>query len=202
MLSRASPSAREQHPKPQKAFNSSQLLGIITTMNACLKLAKDTTEYFIRSNQAPVLPGSLPADLIPQRACYIFIFENPGRRLRAMHGSPLPRQPSLAQEIITNTIYAISHSSSRAIRRVDLPSLSFAIAALNSLQRISDHSHLDPHDFGLYIRSDQGKSTVLLPQRAGIETAQEQIATALRESGINEHNEAVTMYRFRVTYFE
>ena len=119
-----------------------------------------------------------------------------------MYGSPLPRQSSLAQEIITNTIYAITNSHSRAIRRADLSSLSYAVAVLNPLQRISDHSQLDPHDFGLYIRSDQGKSTVLLPQRAGIETAQEQIATALRESGINERDEAVTMYRFGVTYFE
>lgn len=171
-------------------------------MNACIKLAKDTTEYFVRSNQTPVLPTFLPVDLIPQRACYISIFENPGRRLRAMHGSPLPRQPSLAREIIANTIYAISRSSFRAIRRADLASLSFAVTVLSPLQRISDHSHLNPRDFGLYIRSDQGKSTVLLPQRAGIETAQEQVATALRESGINERSEAVTMYRFGVAYFE
>jgi AMMECR1 domain-containing protein len=171
-------------------------------MNSCIKLAKDTTEYFVRSKQAPVLPSSLPSDLIPQQACYISIFESPGRRLRAMYGSPLPRHPSLAQEIISNTIQAISNSCSRAIRRADLPSISYAVAVLNSLQRISDHSHLDPRNFGLYIRSDQGKSTILLPQRAGIETAQEQVATALRESGINERNEAVTMYRFGVTYFE
>ncbi len=171
-------------------------------MNACIKLAKDTAEYFVRSNQPPILPASLPSELMSQQACYVSIFENPGRRLRVMHGSALPRQPSLAQEIIANTIHAISHSGPRAIRRVDLPSLSFAVTVLKPLQRISDYSHLNPRDFGLYIRSDQGKSAILLPQRTGIETAQEQIATALRESGINERNETVTMYRFKVAHFE
>jgi AMMECR1 domain-containing protein len=171
-------------------------------MNSCIKLAKDTTEYYVRTKQAPVLPPSLPSDLILQQACYITIFENPGRRLRGMHGSPLPRQSSLAQEIISNTVHAISNSSSRAIRKADLPSIIYTVAVLNTLQRISDPSHLDPHNFGLYISSDQGKSAVLLPKHPGISTAQEQIATALRESGINERNETITMYRFGVTYFE
>jgi len=171
-------------------------------MNVCIKLVKDTIEYYVRTNQTPLLPATLPSDLISQRACYVSIFENPGRRLRAIHGSPLPRQSTLAQEIIANTIYAISHGNSHPIRQADLHSLSFAVTILNSLQRISDHSHLNPRNFGLYVRSDQGKSTVLLPQRTGIETAQQQIATALRESGINEREEAVTMYRFGVTYFE
>ena len=105
---------------------------------------------------------------------------------------------SLAEEIITNTLSALEPS----IRRADLPSLQYIVGIVSHLQRVSDASHLDPEQFGVYVRSDYGKQAVILPQRLGIETADDQIATVFREAGIDPRQEPATLYRFRVTWYE
>jgi AMMECR1 domain-containing protein len=137
-----------------------------------------------------------------QRACYVSIMENPGRYLRAMAGQALPRQATLAEEIIANTTAAIEGSPHRRIRQADLSYLSYNVALLGPLQRVSDAEHLNPSRFGLYVKSDRGRSALLLPHRAGVETANDQIATVFREAGIDTRREDATMYRFEVTYFD
>jgi len=171
-------------------------------MDIRAKLARSTAEHFVRTRQAPPITHRLPPELSLQRACYVYLYQKPGQRLRALYGQPLPRCSSLAEEIVANTINAISASTYLTIRRADLSSLVYSIAVLESLQRISDLSHLDPHTYGLYVSSDRGKSAVLLPQRPGIDTPQEQYATALRESGIQHEHEVTALYRFNVTYYE
>lgn len=128
--------------------------------------------------------------------------ENPGKWPRAAYGEPLPRQPSLAQEISTNTLQAITNTMARPLRRAELSSLVYAVALLEPLQRISDPEHLDPSVFGLFVQSSKGKQTLIMPHRPGIETARDQIATAMREARINTREEVTTLYRFRVAYYE
>lgn len=166
------------------------------------KLAKSAAEYFVRQGEALPLPAALPAELYIQRACYVSLFENPGRHLRAMHGELLPRQASLAQEIIANTIAAIDGGRLGRIRRADLSALVYAVAVLGPLERVSSAEKLDPAHFGLQVRSDRGKIAMLLPGRTGVETGQDQLATALREAAIDLSVESVVLYRFLVTYHE
>ncbi len=164
------------------------------------KWARQAAEYFIKEGEYLVPPPYLPSDLLRQRACYVTIIENPGRKVRAMYGQALPQQASLAHEIVVNTVRALEQNPARRIRRADLPQLHFSVALLGPLQRISDVEHLSPQHSGLYVRSDRGKTALLLPQRTGIETANDQVATALREAGIVPQVESVTMYRFEVEY--
>jgi AMMECR1 domain-containing protein len=170
-------------------------------MDLHTKLAASAAQQYIKTGQVNIKHISEP-ELMRQRACYIHILENPGRRQRGSYGTPLPRQSSLAQEIIINTMNAINVPHGRPFRRIDLRSLLYVVAILEPMQRISHASQLHPLKHGLYIRSDYGKSAVLLPQRPGIETSQDQIATAIRESGANLKQETITMYRFDVTYHE
>lgn len=167
-----------------------------------VKLARAAAEHYVRAGELLPLPNTLPAEMLRQRACYVTVFEKPGRHVRSLFGRPLPQQPMLAQEIVVNTIEAITQSRQRLIRRADLSSLLYSVAVLGPLQRVSHVEHLHPDHFGLYLESDRGKSALLLPQRAGVETAADQVATAMREAGIDGRAEAVTMYRFEVTYFD
>lgn len=164
------------------------------------KWARQAAESFIKDGVYLSPPPHLPSHLLRQRACYITIIENPGRKVRAMYGQALPQQASLAHEIVVNTVMALEQNPSRPIRRADLPQLHFSVALLGPLQRISDVEHLNPQRYGLYVKSDRGKAAILLPQRSGIETANDQVATAVREAGIQPHMESVTMYRFDVEY--
>lgn len=172
------------------------------TGGTALKLARLAAEEYIRHQSYAPLPTSLPAELLRQQACYVTIFENPGRHLRSQYGQPLPRHATLAEEIVMNTVEAIRASTTHGFRPIDLPDLVYTIAVIGSLERISQPEHLDPLRYGLYLRSDRNHTIVILPQRAGIATADDQIATAFRESGIDPKQEATTLYRFAVTTYE
>lgn len=169
-----------------------------TMVSLPVRLAKQAAEHAIKTGEILPLPAALPPELTRQRACYVFVFEDPSRQLRRVGGSILPAQPSLAAEIISNTTHAITG----LFRRADIPHLHFSVGVAGQLQRISDSLHLNPSLFGLYLRSERGKHTVILPQRAGIETAEDQIATAMRESGIDPQQEVPTLYRFTMQFYE
>lgn len=171
-------------------------------MNTYLKLAQDATEHFVKKREPLPVPNPLFVELNQQRACYVYLFDNPGRKLRAVYGSPLPRYTTLGQEIILNTTEALIRHSFRPLNRADLSSITHTVAIIDPLQRISDQVQLNPEQHGLYIRSDRNKTAILFPDRTGIETARDQIATAIRESQINPRQESFTMYRFGVTYHE
>lgn len=170
--------------------------------NAFGKLAAETAEYFVKHGEYLPLNSFFPPELMRQRACYVSIFERPGKRLRWFFGQAMPSQPTLAQEIVCNTAAAISQAGSSRINRATLPHLQYTVAVVGPLQRVGGVAHLDPQNFGLYLTSDRGKSALILPQRAGIETADDQLATAMREAGINPRAEAITMYRFDVEHYD
>lgn len=172
------------------------------TSGSVLNIARQAAEQYIATNELPQITWPLPVELLQQRACYVSIYENPGRRPRAMYGHPLPQQKSLAEEIAYNTVQAIRLRSASRLRKVDLSYLGYSVAVVGPLERITSPVHLDPGRYGLYIRSDRDKSAVILPERTGIETPEDQIATAMRESGIEPSSEAVSMYRFLVTHYD
>lgn len=157
------------------------------------KLAKQAAEYFIKNKELLPPPSILPEELKQQRACFITIIENPGHHIKGMHGTLLPQQKSLAEEVIVNTAQAAFR-----LRRVDLPYLSYQVAIAGPPQRITAVDHFDPTRFGVYARSDSGKTAVILPSHPGIETAQDQVATAMRQLGVDTKIDTVTLYRFEV----
>lgn len=166
------------------------------------KLAKNSAEHYLKHQELMPVPPYLPGNLSAQHACYVSIFENPGRHFRSTFGTVLPRQSSLAKEIIANTVQAVLNKEGRAIRQVDLQYLVYTIAVLGPLERVGGDNHLDPKRYGLYIRSDRDKKAVVLTDRAGIETGEDQIATAIREATINTKEESYTLYRFSITHYD
>ncbi|PIT98054.1 MAG: hypothetical protein COT71_02850 [Candidatus Andersenbacteria bacterium CG10_big_fil_rev_8_21_14_0_10_54_11] len=182
-------------------------------LDSCQKLAKAAAAAAVTpgaTSPAPPVyetprlsrrPAAVPL-LAQQRACFVYITQKPGRTLRGIFGTALPQHRTLGEEIIRNAAAAATSGSHGRLRRADLPMLQFTVAVLDPLSRISHPAQLDPHLFGLYVVSDRGKSALLMPQRPGITTAADQIATAVREAGISMRQEAVTMYRFRVEYHD
>lgn len=170
-------------------------------MSMYVKLVRGAVEQYVRSQEITAVPTAMPQELQRQCACYVSVFEDPGKRLRSWYGEPLPRWPTLAEEIIMNTVAALRVPTARQLHRAELPYLSYSVGLVGPLTRVSDETHLDPVTYGLYVRADSGKAALLLPQRAGIETAQDQIGAALREANI-ERVELFTMYRFPVTFYD
>lgn len=164
------------------------------------RIAREAAQHYVKTGDYSEVTFQLPSELLRQKACYVVIGEEPGHLIRAMHGSPLPRMKNLAQEIIKNTVDAIIQYDLH-MRPVDAEQYTYTVGVLGFLERITSRDHLMPLVYGLYIRSDTSKSAVLLPRRVGIETPDDQIATAIREARIDPHHEVVTMYRFPVTFY-
>jgi AMMECR1 len=164
------------------------------------KIAKQAAEHYAREGTYMPLPAPLPYDMSIQKACYVSIIEQPGNRVRGWFGTPLPRTTSLAQEIIYNTVEAIVRNNIR-MRAVDAMQYGYIVSVLGPIERITNKEHLQPNMYGLYLRTDKNKTALLLPRRFGVDTPEEQIATAMRESGADPRHEAITMYRFPVTSY-
>ena len=164
------------------------------------KIAQQAAEHYARTGVYMPVPNMIPQDLLTQKACYVSLVEQPGNRVRGSFGTPLPQSSSLAQEIITNTVEAIVQYDIR-MRPIDAMNYGYVVGVLGPIERITDKEHLRPRIYGLYMRSDKNKMAILLPGRLGIDTADEQIATAIREAGINQQHETITMYRFPVTSY-
>lgn len=165
-----------------------------------VRLAKQTAESVIRKQNLPIIPDVIPPIARLQRACYVSIFDKPGRRLRVMHGYPFPRFQTLVDEVVSNTAEAVQMRDVR-FSSSDLSHLSFTVAVLGAMERITSHLHLDPDRYGVYVKTDRGKSAILLSRRTGIESAEDQLATAFREARVDTDTESVALYRFFVEYF-
>ncbi len=164
------------------------------------KIAQQAAEHYARTGTYMPVPNTLTKDLLVQKACFVSVIEQPGSRVRGAFGTPLPHCTSLAQEIIENTVEAIVRHNVR-MRAIDAMHYGYVVAVLGPIERISNKEHLKPRLFGLYLRSDKNKMALLLPGRPGIDTPDEQIATAIREAGVDSRSEAITMYRFPVTSY-
>ncbi len=147
------------------------------------------------------IPWQVPSELLRQKACYVSVIEQPGRYIVSSFGTALPRMRTLVEEIVHNTVEAIVQSSVR-MRPIDAATYVYSVAVLGPLERITGPEHLTSPIWGLYVRSEKNKSALVLPRRPGIENADDQIATAIRESGIDVNNETMTMYRFSVMFYE
>jgi AMMECR1 domain-containing protein len=165
------------------------------------KIARQAAEHYARTGEYMSIPWQLPQELLRQKACYVSIIEQPGRYVVASFGNALPRTRTLGEEIVHNTVEAIVQSNVR-MRPIDTASYLYSVAVLGPLERITAPEHLTPPMWGLYVRSEKNKSSLILPGRPGIESAEEQIATAIREAGIDAKNESMSMYRFSVTVYE
>ena len=167
-----------------------------------IKLARAAVQEYVKNQGYYLAPAHVPPTLLLQHACYVSIFENPGHHLRTSFGHPLPKRGTLQEEVIMNSIQAVVQSTHHPLRSIDLPHLVYRVTVLSALERISRPEHLNPEIDGLYLRSDKGRASIIFPNRVGIDTAQDQIATAFREAKIDTHSEATTLYRFRVAVYE
>lgn len=165
------------------------------------KIARQAAEHYAKTGEYMSIGWQLPQDILRQKACYVSIIEEPGRYVLASFGNCLPHARTLAEEIIHNTVEAIVQSNI-GMRPVDAASYVYSVAVLGPLERITSPEHLTPLIWGLYVRSEKNKSSIVLPHRTGIESAEEQIATGIREAGIDMKHESITMYRFPVSMYE
>ena len=91
-------------------------------MGAYNRLAEAVAETYLKQHTILHVGDIIEGMMGQQKACYVTINSAPGNRQRALIGSVLPEQRTLAEEIVANTIKAVDGPAGK-ISRAELPTL-------------------------------------------------------------------------------
>ena len=157
--------------------------------------ARGCVEAFVDGLPAPPAPADSLYDGVA--ACFCSIKKH--GELRGCIGTLTPASSCLADEIARNA-HAAAFGDPRfpPIGAGELAALSYSVDVLSACEPC-DREALDPRRYGVIV-SAGGRRGVLLPDLAGVETVERQLAIALQKAGIAPGTD-YTIERFTVTRF-
>ena len=163
-----------------------------------VRLARMSIEHFVRTHSFASLPSDLPQELIEKRAGAFVSIKKYGK-LRGCIGTFLPAQKTLAEEIFYNAVSAAAHDGRfEPIEEGELNRLVYSVDVLSMPEPIESAAQLNPKIYGVIVKSlTDNRRGLLLPDLAGIDTAEDQIAIA-REKARIQPKEAIALARFTV----
>ena len=163
-----------------------------------VRLARMSIEHFVRTHSFASLPSDLPQELIEKRAGAFVSIKKYGK-LRGCIGTFLPAQKTLAEEIFYNAVSAAAHDGRfEPIEEHELNRLVYSVDVLSMPEPIESAAQLNPKIYGVIVKSlTDNRRGLLLPDLAGLDTAEDQIAIA-REKARIQPKEAIALARFTV----
>lgn len=163
-----------------------------------VRLARMSVEHFVRTHSYLPLPAELPQELTESRAGAFVSIKKYGK-LRGCIGTFVPAQQSLAEEILYNAVSAAAHDGRfEPIEERELNRLVYSVDVLSTPEPIASAEELDPKVYGVIVKSvHDNRRGLLLPDLAGIDTVEQQLAVA-REKARIQPKEEVALARFTV----
>jgi AmmeMemoRadiSam system protein A len=161
-------------------------------------LARRTVERLVRTGQQEA--AALPPGAGPGRAGVFVSLHLPGGALRGCLGTIGPTRDSLAEEIVANAASAASRDPRfPPVGPDELEGLHISVDVLGDPEEVASVGELDPQQYGLIVRTDDGRQALLLPDLEGVETAEQQLAITCRKGGVDPVRDRFRLYRFTVT---
>lgn len=171
-------------------------------MNPYVNLAKQAVETYIKTGKVIKPSKDLPKEMISQKAG-TFVTLMKGKKLRGCIGTYQATKPNIATEIISNAIAAATKDFRfPPLSQDELEQISYSVYILETPTEIKSLDELDPKKYGILIRSDTGKSGLLLPDLDGIDTVAQQLNAVCHKCGIIPGKEQVTICRFKVQKYK
>lgn len=175
-----------------------------TDFSAYVKLARTAVETFVESGKRLKFPDNIPDELLrelPPEAIsdragvFVSVHKNGG--LRGCIGTIGPVQDSIAEEIISNAISAVSRDPRfDPVEPDELPYLDINVDVLSKPEPVDDPSKLDVRRYGVIVTCGARRG-LLLPDLEGIDTVEEQISIAMQKGGISPLDD-YSLQRFEV----
>lgn len=157
--------------------------------------ARSCIEAFVRGRPAP----PAPADPLYARTAACFCSIKKRGELRGCIGTLSPAESSLDREIARNAYSAAFHDPRfPPISDDELAALTLSVDVLDASEPCLS-ADLDPAVYGVIVVLDQRRG-VLLPDLAGVDTIERQVAIALQKAGIGP-GEPYRLERFTVTRY-
>ena len=162
-----------------------------------VRLARLSLETFVKTGRRlDALPDGLPSELTG-RAAGAFVSLHAHGQLRGCIGTTGPTTPSVAWEIVQNTVSACSRDPRFSpVRPEELDGLEYSVDVLGEPEAITSPDQLDVKRYGVIV-SRGGRRGLLLPDLDGVDTVEQQIGIARQKGGISAR-EHYTLARFEV----
>lgn len=164
--------------------------------DAFARLARQSTEHFVRTGKSLDMPSDLPAEMLARRAG-VFVSIKKDGQLRGCTGTTGPTQKSIAAEIIKNSVASASRDNRFSpVATEELDDLTYSVDVLSKPEPVSALDSLDVRRYGVIV-THAYKRGLLLPDLDGIDTVESQIKIALQKAGIG-RGEQYSVERFEV----
>lgn len=170
----------------------------MATESAPVALARKSLQHYLASRSYLATPAGLPEELGGRAGVFVSLKKR--GELRGCIGTFAPTQPDIAAEIIRNAVSAGTHDPRfEPVAADELPELDISVDILSAPERVDSLDALDVKKYGVIVRRG-GRSGLLLPDLAGVDTVEEQVGIAMRKAGIAPEEE-IELYRFTVTRY-
>lgn len=169
-------------------------------MHPLVRLAKETIELFIRENKIrEIREDELTPDLKQQAG--VFVCLKIAGSLRGCIGTFQPNEPTIAHETVRNAISASSCDPRfGCVKAEELDTIEYTIDVLTSPEPVKDKSELDPKKYGVIVQAG-GRRGLLLPDLEGVDSADDQVAIAMRKARIPPGTD-ISLFRFEVKRYQ
>ena len=168
--------------------------------SAYVRLARSTIESYVRTGRRPSIPDEIRKDLPPEALtdrAGAFVSVHKNGMLRGCIGTIGPVRDSIAEEIISNAISAVSRDPRfDPVREDELSGLEISVDILGAPEYIDGPDELDVKRYGVIVSCGMRRG-LLLPDLEGIDDVAEQIAIAMSKGGISPY-EDYRLQRFEV----
>jgi uncharacterized protein (TIGR00296 family) len=192
-------------------------------MNPYINLAKQSIENYIKTSKIIELPKDLPEKFYNRKAG-VFVTIKKENELRGCIGTFLPTRKNIGEEIISNAISAATQDYRFSlIAQNELSELNYEVSILSEPEQIKitenptkfylsatnffkiwadkqkfRQAGLDPKKYGVIVKTNDGRSGLLLPDLEGVDSVEKQISIACQKAGINLELDEIILYRFSV----
>ena len=162
--------------------------------------ARQSVEAALRGS-AELPPEPTSEYLQARHGVFVTLHDRSGR-LRGCVGTLNPVCLNLLAETWRSArLAALEDTRFPPVKARELPNLRFSVSVLHSIEDVASTNELDPAHYGVMVSTDDGRSGLLLPNLADIQTVEQQLALTRRKGGIGP-DEPVKVQRFQVDRFE
>jgi AmmeMemoRadiSam system protein A len=162
-------------------------------------LGRRAIDTYLRTHRLIEPPQPIPVELRAPSAVFVSLRKD--GELRGCVGSVRPTEATAAHELIRYAVAsAVRDPRFDPVRLDEVGALLIKVQLLDPPEPVDDISGLNPHTYGIIVRSGD-RQALLLPGIDGIETPEQQVLAACEKAGIDRHA-PLELERFRTRTLE
>jgi AMMECR1 domain-containing protein len=164
-----------------------------------LTIVRETAKIYLQEHQIISASNDLPDWLLKNKfAVYITAYDY-NNNVRSRAGYHIPKQTSVAKEIITNTINCVKGIGKyKPILLTELPGLKFKIDIIVESIICSTIDKINPRKEGLLVLPKTKKVGIIFPPQTSLKIM---LSLACRQALVDQLNDLYSLYRLKIKQF-